>query len=122
MDREPLPDYSSTIRAQLEREVQGLRFAMEREGNYIDHYEWPLDDVVAQYVRVGYLNALHHGQSVINEGDMLGGLPVRIDRYNSRTISVGADNVCFARDYDADEDEPSEYETIYKNLVKQTTW
>lgn len=116
--REPLPDYSATIRAQIEREVEGLKRAF---GHGHQRWEstnlWSVDDVEAQYVEVGSLINLHHGQPVLSPGDTVAGLPVRINSVYPRSIAVRADGVEFA-----EEDEEGLEEIHGRDLVEQTTW
>ncbi len=76
MDREPLPDYSSTIRAQIEREVIRARDRIE--------------ETYARAIRVdiGYITNSHRGQPLFRDGERLDGLPVRIDRSNLNGLTV----------------------------------
>ncbi len=75
--REPLPDYSSTIRAQIEREVRGL---------------WPAYGNPTHVV-LGYMVNSHHGQALYQEDDTIAGLRVVVDTQNRRTIKVGERSV-----------------------------
>ena len=72
MDREPLPDYSFTIRAQIEREVRSLT---PRWG--------------AHTVDLGYMVNSHHGMALYKDGDTIAGVRVRINTQDRRTIRVG---------------------------------
>ena len=119
MDREPLPDYSSTIRAEIEREVEDLKRAI---GHGHQRWlggggGWSTDYIQAQYVGVGSLINLHHGRPVLSAGDMVAGLPVRINTLWPRSIAVRADDVEFTR-----VDEEGLEETYRRDLVEQNTW
>lgn len=118
MDREPLPDYSSTIRAQIEAEVVQLKRKLGH-----GHRSWlkgcgqSVAKVEAQYVEVGSLVNLHHGRPVLSERDTVNGLPVRINSHHPRTICVRADGVEFA-----EEDEEGLEETYRRDLSESVTW
>ena len=126
MPSDNLTDYSAVIRAQIEKDVARLRFRMERNGQ--QHHpdgSWSEDDVVAQYVEIGYLINLHHGQALFKEGDMVAGLPISLDGTHPRTIRVCADGVCFVRDvegYDAEGEPQVVQQTHRKDLYEETTW
>lgn len=125
MPTENLTDYSVEIRAQIEREVTALKLIMEGDGQEWDGRGWSADDVVAQYCTIGYLINLHHGQTLYAEGDLIAGLPVRIDRVNPRTIRVCADNVDFLEEIeDVDEDGAlhTRESSYVRNLVQEMTW
>jgi hypothetical protein len=76
MSREPLPDYSATIRAEIEREVRNLTPAYG-----------------ASQVFLGYMVNTHHGRALYQEGDKIDGMPVTIDTRDRRTIRVGVRSV-----------------------------
>ncbi len=78
MDREPLPDYSSTIRAQIEREVEQTKTLIERNPPYAR----------AGSVSIGYVANSHHGLPLFKDGDRLAEVPVRIDRHNVACLTV----------------------------------
>lgn len=110
MDREPLPDYSSTIRAQIEREVAALQRELRHK---------------AQYVELGYLVNTHHGKALFETGDRVGGLPMRIDRTLPRTIRVCADNVRFTEDVDDTDEDGRRVKgerEWYEDVFEQVTW
>ncbi len=79
MDREPLPDYSSTIRAQIEREVAQAKTCIE--GGW--HHR-------AKSVAIDYVINSHHGIPLFRTGDTIAGLPVTIATNEARTIRVGS--------------------------------
>lgn len=122
-----LPDYRPVIRAQIEEAVKELKDRLENKGYSDDYY--PTDDVVAEYVLVGYLINTCHGEGVFNEGDMIEGVPVRLDRSHIRSITVCADDVEFESESEVEEeDENGEIGYVTKtrhfreNLSETATW
>lgn len=118
-----LVDYSPTIRAEIEREVERLKTRLENVEDFDG--DWVRVGVVAQYVEMGHLVNTHHGKILYSEGDLICGLPVRLGRCLSRTIRVCADNVQFIEEVDDfDEDgEPCTHECTYtRDLSEETTW
>lgn len=110
MDREPLPDYTATIRAQIEREVAGLARDLPHK---------------PQYVEVGYLLNAHHGKALFESGDTVAGVPVRIDRSLPRTIRVCADNIRHAETTEAIEEGETygrRERVWYEDHFAQATW
>lgn len=119
-----LPDYSTSIRAQIEETVKRLEGDMENKG-YSDDYH-PVYDVSAQYVMVGYIINTHHGYPIYGEGDMVCGLPVRLDRNHPRSITVCADDVEFESESEEVDYGKTGYVTrvryFRENLSETATW
>jgi hypothetical protein len=67
---------------------------------------------------VGYTIAMHRGLSVFEDGDSFCGLPVKIDRSDSRVVSLEADKVRLGR-WD-EELQDWEWDTFY--LTASTRW
>ncbi len=125
MPTDTLTDYTAVIRAQIERDVAKLRFHMERNGQrHHPDGSWSEDDVVAQYVEIGYLINLHHGQAMFKEGDMVAGLPVSIDGTCPRTIRVCAHGVRFVQDVEdyVEGELRVTQRTFSRDLYEETTW
>lgn len=104
-------DHVPVIRAQIARDIAALK----REFRSAE----------PEYVTVGYLIATHRGQDIVKEGELIEGLPVRIDRVQMRTLSVRADQVGFSEDYDTeDNDGRLVVRTRYwtEDVVHSTTW
>lgn len=81
IDSPLLIDFSAQIKAQIEREVRKLKERLEAR-----YYSGNL--VKAEYVLLGYTLYLHRGKELYQSGETIGGLPVRIDRSESRSILV----------------------------------
>lgn len=126
------PDYTATIRAEIERDVLALKQRLERS--------YPMDDCPtheagarAQYVELGYLVNSHRGQAIYVEGDLIAGLPVRLARcgwgmyQNERAIAVCANEVEFTR-YGGDEGFDEDGRTVLrdrtytKDLREEVQW
>ena len=67
-----LTDYSAAIRVEIEELVLRLM----RGGKPYSR------------VTVGYMLNTHHGEPLYQNGDFINGLPVTIDRTNTRTVRV----------------------------------
>ena len=125
-DMEPryLTDYSSQIRTQIEKAVKELKDKLEN-GGYSDDY-YPVQDVIAEYVRVGYIINSHHGEGLFSEGDMIEGIPVKLDRSSLRSMAVCVDDVEF--ESESEEDDDGEIHSVTKtsyfreNLSESVTW
>jgi hypothetical protein len=93
---DPLKDvsayYEAQIRAEIEREVGVLVDRLKRR--YSADY-MPVEPIEPDYVEIGYAINLHRGKELFREGDRIGGVPVRIIRYNPRLIAACADKVEF---------------------------
>ncbi len=70
-------DYRPVLRARIEQEVTALLLA----GSSLD----PRPD----YASLGYMSNSHLGYALFEEGELICGLPVRINRMEPRTIRVG---------------------------------
>ncbi len=68
-----IKDYSTEIRAQIEREVVSM----------LPRYGMPI------HANIGYMVNSHHGNALFQEGDRVGGLLVHVDREWSHCIRVG---------------------------------
>ena len=86
---EPVVDYSATIRAEIEGEVARMLESFHRSRR-CDPSMRP-----ARYVVLGYTVAAHRGRILYRDGDIIHGLPVKINRSASRLIEVN-DGVCGA--------------------------
>lgn len=102
-------DYSSAIRAEIERDVSRL---IERCWNQIKQFEaddWWLNQdrgsIVPVVVWIGALVNTHHGKDLYKDGDKICGVPVRIDRSYVRTITVSMGDIEFATESWADDDD-----------------
>ena len=73
----PTVDYAPVIRAEIEREIERLKRDLEAKHN-----------PRATRATVGYLRVMHRGEQLVQDGEMLAGLPVTIDRAYLGTIAV----------------------------------
>ena len=71
-----LTDYSTEIRAQIERDVGRLGLALSYRG------------FAPTTVHIGYTVNSHHGQPLFKDGDEIAGLRVQIDPFRVHTIRV----------------------------------
>jgi hypothetical protein len=87
-----LPRYP---RAQIEREVRELIGRCRREIASWQSDDWEVmgGDPAPRYLKLGYTIAMHKGRDLYRDGDTIAGLPVVIDRYASRSITVFGDYV-----------------------------
>ena len=74
----PTVDYAPVIRAEIEREIERLKRDLVSRG-------WV---PAPTHATVGSIIALHKGERVIQEGEVMAGLPVSIDAAFPRTITV----------------------------------
>lgn len=108
---DPLADisayFTSQIRAEIEHDVKEL--IVRLKGQYGVEY-MPTSPIEPDYILIGYLINTHRGRSLYQDGDMIAGVPVRVDRTAPRTITACAEGVEFeyeeeVRDEKANNDE-----------------
>ena len=110
MPTDTLTYYATTILAQIGREVENLKQQLGYR---------------PQYIELGYLVNTHHGYPLLEQGDLVAGVPVRIDRANPRTIRVCADNVRHVEEERVeteDGDIDVEERVWYEDHFRETTW
>ncbi len=73
---EPLPDYTATIRAEIEREVDQVKTQLRSAG------------ASATSVDIGYVANSHRGYPIFRAGETVAGLPLRIEQRDLNTIRV----------------------------------
>lgn len=120
---ESRPDYSSIIREEIERDVAGLITRVKKAYRQLegDGWEWSEGINEPQYVLLGYTINMHAGRDIFTEDDLICGLPVFIDRYNIRSITVkAACDMCKDRLLEDEYDSDWSYE--YKDFSQSITW
>ncbi len=121
------PSYAATIRAEIAADVRKLIGRCHAELRGWRDADWrPIGraeaDVHPRYLKLGYTVAMHQGQDLYRDGDMIEGLVVSIDRWANRSITVYGDYAWFETDgWDDIEDESRVVED--ERRVQQTiTW
>ncbi len=121
-------DYSSQIRADIEREVKTLKAALENKNRYMTETTCvdPKAEIRADRVVLGYLVNTHHGLAIYKDGDKIDGTSIVIhpmDGFHNRVVCVQADNVRFlCVDEDVNENggrvlaETSEYRDLSESI------
>lgn len=105
-------NYTAVIREQITREVEQLTSEFRKKYR-----------VSPQYIELGYLLNSHKGLPVFQKGDKIQCLPIKIDQYAMRSISLKADDVLVSDTRDADDEYDDHPDDRYESdCVLSTTW
>lgn len=122
-------DYSSAIRAEIERDVARLIDQCWDKIKQFEADDWWLnqdeESVGPLVVRLGALVNTHHGKDLYKDGDKICGVQAHIDRDYFRTITVSMGDIEFVTESWIDEDDDSRathdiFET--KRIEASTEW
>lgn len=119
-----LTDFSSTIRAEIEREVSRLIKEVKGHRHVIDGIECsPHSPVIPECIELGYIVNSHHGQALYSTGDRICGVVVDVDtRHYPRSISVVTRDVVFyGEEWNEDGDNWEDVDEMI-DIRKTATW
>lgn len=100
------PDYSSTIRGEIEVDVKRLLGVMANGGGVRTDGWYEDEPIIVRSIHIGYVMNLHRGHDLFSDGDTLCGLPVVIDREYPRRLWLDAGEVgCSREEWDNEAEE-----------------
>lgn len=122
---EPTIDHSAAIRSEVEADVRRL---IERcnadirgwwnEGERLLNGASP----GPRYLKLGYTVAMHRGQDLYRDGDVVAGLRVSIDRHANRSITVYGDYVWLETERWDEVEGDTRTTEIERRVCETTTW